>query len=51
VTRIGHQSGGVVLSTATVSPERWCRALASALVEVAGHSEVAVAALRRLTAP
>jgi hypothetical protein len=49
VTRIGHQSGGVVMSSRSVPPEQWCRSLAAALAEVVGSDAAAVAALQRLT--
>jgi hypothetical protein len=49
--RICHESGGVVLSTRQVSADEWSRALATALVQVAGANAAAVAALQRLTAP
>ena len=51
VTRICHQSGGVVLSTRGVTVDDWCRELAAALVRTAGSDAAAVAALQRLTAP
>lgn len=51
LTRICHQSGGVVMSTRTVSADEWSRALAGALGAVAGTDAAAVAALQRLTAP
>jgi hypothetical protein len=51
VTRICHQSGGVVMSTKTVSADEWSRALAGALGSVAGTNAAAVAALQKLTAP
>ncbi|MBO0871673.1 MAG: hypothetical protein J2P15_24235 [Micromonosporaceae bacterium] len=51
LTRICHQSGGVVMSTRTVSADEWSRALAGALAAVAGTDAAAVAALQRLTAP
>lgn len=49
--RICHESGGVVLSTRTVSAQQWSRGLAADLAAVAGSNAAAVAALRRLTAP
>lgn len=51
LARICHESGGVVLSTRTVSPEEWSRGLAADLIAVAGSDAVAAEALRRLTAP
>jgi len=51
VTKICHQSGGVVMSTKTVSADEWSRALAGALGAVAGTNAAAVAALQKLTAP
>jgi hypothetical protein len=51
VTRLGHQSGGVVMSSRVVSAEEWCAALAAALVETAGIDAGALAALQRLTEP
>src|SRR5512142_1140798 len=48
--RVCHESGGVVLSTRQVNADEWARALAGALVEVAGANEAAAAALQRLTA-
>jgi hypothetical protein len=47
--RIRHESGGVVLSTRTVSADEWSRGLATALVRLAGTNAAAVAALHRLT--
>jgi hypothetical protein len=49
--RIRHESGGVVLSTRTVSADEWSHALAAALAGVAGSNAAAAAALQRLTAP
>ena len=51
VAKVCHQSGGVVLSTRTVSPEEWSRGLAEALVRTLGADAAAVEALQRLTAP
>ena len=51
VTRICHESGGVVLSTRSVSPDEWSQSLAGALAKVAGTNAAAVAALQKLTAP
>jgi hypothetical protein len=51
VTRVCHQSGGVVLSTKQVTAEEWSRSLAAALAQVAGTNAAAVAALQKLTAP
>jgi hypothetical protein len=49
-TKVCHQSGGVVLSTKSVSADDWSRALAGALAAVAGTDAAAVAALQKLTA-
>ena len=51
VAKVCHQSGGVVLSTRTVSPDEWSRGLAEALVRTLGADAAAVEALQRLTAP
>jgi len=51
VTRLSHQSGGVIMSTRLASIDEWCTALAAALVDVAGTDATALAALQRLTAP
>jgi hypothetical protein len=51
VTKICHESGGVVLSTRTVSAHEWSQALAAALAMMAGTNAAAAAALQRLTAP
>ena len=51
VCRIRHQSGGVVLSTKTVSADEWSHGLAAALADIAGSNAAAAAALQRLTAP
>ena len=51
VARVCHQSGGVVLSTRTVTPDEWSRGLAEALVRTLGSDAAAVAALQRLAAP
>ena len=49
--KIRHESGGVVLSTRTVSADEWSHALAAALAGIAGSNAAAAAALQRLTAP
>ncbi len=51
VTRIGHQSGGVVLSSKQVDADEWCAELARDLVGVAQARGGALAALQRLTEP
>ena len=51
VAKVCHQSGGVVLSTRTVTPDEWSRGLAEALVRTLGSDAAAVAALQRLAAP
>ena len=51
VTRIGHQSGGVVLSSKQVGADEWCGELARELVGVAQADGSALAALQRLTEP
>lgn len=51
VTRVCHQSGGVVMSTRPVGVAEWSRALAAGLVAEAGGNDEAIAALRKLTAP
>jgi hypothetical protein len=51
VTKICHESGGVVLSTKTVTAEEWSTALAGGLAKIAGTNAAAVQALQRLTAP
>jgi len=51
VTRIGHQSGGVVLSSKPVGADEWCAELARDLVGVAHAHGAALAALQRLTEP
>jgi hypothetical protein len=50
-TRIGHQSGGVVLSSQLVDVRAWCADLARDLVSVAAADGSALAALQRLTEP
>ncbi|SRR6266581_2609239 len=49
--KIRHESGGVVLSTRTVSADEWSHGLAAALAGIAGSNAAAAAALQRLTAP
>ena len=49
--RIRHQSGGVVLSTKTVSADEWSHGLAAALAGIADTNAAAAAALQRLTSP
>ena len=49
--RIRHESGGVVLSTRTVSIDEWSTMLATDLAKLARTNAVAAAALQRLTAP
>jgi len=51
VTRISHQSGGVVLSSKPVGADEWCVELARDLVGVAVAHGYALAALKRLTEP
>ncbi|GAA5177806.1 hypothetical protein GCM10023322_03410 [Rugosimonospora acidiphila] len=51
VTKVCHESGGVVMSTKSVTAEEWSRSLAEALAAVAGTNAAAVAALQKLTAP
>jgi hypothetical protein len=51
VAKVCHQSGGVIMSTKTVSPDEWSRGLAEALVRTLGSDAAAVAALQRLAAP
>ncbi len=51
VAKVCHQSGGVVLSTRTVSPEEWSRGLAEGLMRTLGSDAAAVEALQRLAAP
>ncbi len=51
VAKICHESGGVVMSTQTVSADEWSRSLATDLIAVAGTNAAAAEALRRLTAP
>jgi hypothetical protein len=46
-----HQSGGVVMSTAQVSPEDWSQQLAASLVRHVGSNAAAVQALQRLAGP
>src|SRR2546430_8054437 len=50
VAKICHESGGVVMSTKTVTADEWSRSLAGDLIEVAGDNAAAAEALRRLTA-
>jgi hypothetical protein len=49
--KICHESGGIVLSTRTVSADEWSRGLAAGLAQVAGSNAAAAEALQRLTAP
>jgi hypothetical protein len=49
--KVCHQSGGVVMSTRAVNADEWSRALATALVTIAGANAAAAAALQRMTAP
>jgi hypothetical protein len=49
VARICHESGGVVMSTRTVTVDEWARGLAADLVAVAGTNAAAIEVLRRLT--
>jgi hypothetical protein len=51
VAKIRHESGGVVLSTRTVSLDDWSRVLARELGKVARSNAAAADALQRLTAP
>ena len=51
VTRICHESGGVVMSTKQVGADEWSRTLAAALAKAAGGNAAAAAALQRLTEP
>jgi hypothetical protein len=46
---IRHQSGGVVLSTKTVTVDEWSRGMASELAAVASTNAAAAAILQRLT--
>ena len=48
---VRHQSGGVVMSTRTVSVDDWSTALAADLARLARTSAAAAAALARMTAP
>jgi hypothetical protein len=49
VTKICHQSGGVVMSTRPVAADEWCRSLVAALVEASGNNDRAIEALQRLS--
>jgi hypothetical protein len=49
VAKIRHESGGVVLSTRTVSLDHWSRVLARELGKVARSNAAAANALQRLT--
>ena len=49
VTKIRHESGGVVMSTNVLPADVWCRELASALAQAAGTNQAALDALSRLT--
>jgi hypothetical protein len=51
VAKIRHESGGVVLSTRTVSLDDWSRVLARELGKVARSNAAAATALRRFAAP
>ena len=51
VTRVCHESGGVVMSTRHVGADEWSRSLAAALARVAGGNAAAAEALQRLTEP
>jgi hypothetical protein len=51
VTRICHESGGIVMSTKQVGADEWSRSLAAALATVAGGNAAAVAALQKLAGP
>jgi hypothetical protein len=51
VTRICHESGGIVMSTKQVGADEWSRSLAAALATIAGGNAAAAAALQRLTEP
>ena len=51
VTRICHESGGVVMSTKQVGADEWSRSLAASLAKIAGGNAAAAAALQRLTEP
>jgi|SRR2546421_4574192 len=51
MAKIRHESGGVVLSTRTVSLDDWSRVLARELGKVARSNAAAADALQRLTAP
>jgi len=46
---IRHASGGVVMSTRTVSIDDWSRAMANELTQLAAHNAAAAAVLARLT--
>lgn len=47
--RIRHASGGVVMSTRTVSIDEWSREMAAELSQLAAHNAAAAAVLARLT--
>ncbi len=49
VTKVCHQSGGVVMSTNVLPADAWCRELAGALAQLAGTNQAALEALTRLT--
>jgi hypothetical protein len=49
VTKICHQSGGVIMATNVVPADAWCRELAGALAQIAGTNQAALDALSRLT--
>jgi hypothetical protein len=49
VLKMVHHSGGVVMSSKTVSVGEWCRGLATDLAKVAGTNSAAIEALQRLT--
>ena len=49
ISKICHQSGGVVLSTRTVPADEWCRELAVALARVAGTNQAALDTLQRFS--
>jgi len=51
VAHIRHESGGIVLSTRTVSLDEWSRAVAAELIGLARVNAAAAIALQRLTAP
>lgn len=49
VASVRHASGGVVLSTRTVSIDEWSQSMAAELSRLAAHNAAAAAVLARLT--